>query len=125
VQVTARDAALNAATDASDSLFTVHDPLVAVTDAVPGLALAPPFPSPGRGATTLRFSLPASGAVRLEIVDLKGRIAWSLDGERTAGPNAAHWDGRTRAGVRAPAGLYFVRLVTAFGTLRARLVRLD
>ena len=76
------------------------------------LDLAPPAPNPARGATLLRYRLEAASLVRLEIVDVTGRVVRVLlDGTpQAAGPHAERWDGCDSAGDRAPTGLYFVRL---------------
>jgi beta-lactamase superfamily II metal-dependent hydrolase len=125
VRVTAFDAAHNAASDLSDSLFSIGTPLVAVETPAGELALAPPSPNPGRGATTLRFVLPQGGRARLEIADLAGRRIWLEEVELPAGAHARRWDGLTANGTHAPAGLYFVRLVTPFGSRATRLVWLQ
>jgi hypothetical protein len=120
VRVTAHDAAGHAAAATSDSVFTLFDPLVAVGDGPQSLALSAPFPNPGHGAVNLRFALPARGVVRLEIVDLAGRLVWREQSERAAGVHQARWDP-----ARAPSGLYFVRLVTPWGTRNGRFLRID
>lgn len=78
----------------------------------PMLGLAPPAPNPSRGGTLLRYRLATAGEVRLEVVDVTGRVVRVLvDGlPRAAGFHAEHWDGRDPSGGSASAGLYFVRL---------------
>ena len=125
VRVTAWDPTGNVGSDASDSLFHVYDPSAGVADAGPTrLFLARPLPDPSSGSASLRFGLPAAGRVRLEILDLAGRRVWRSEGETQAGAQAWRWDGSTEQGGRAGAGLYFVRLVTPWGTRTERLVRL-
>jgi hypothetical protein len=121
VRVTAYDAADNAASDLSDSLFSIGFDLVAVDGPAGPLALAAPVPNPGHGATSLRFVLPQAGRATLEIVDASGRRVWRTQEDLPAGTHARHWDGTTAAGSRAQAGLYFVRLVTPLGTRTVRL----
>ena len=125
VRVTAVDAAQNSASDLSDSVFSIGTPYVAVAGPAGTLALASPAPNPGCGATTLRFVLPQAGRARLEIVDLAGRRVWLDEAELPAGAHARRWDGETANGSHAPAGLYFVRLVTPFGSRATRLVWLQ
>ncbi len=86
------------------------------------LMLARPQPNPGGGTTLLNFELPYDGTARLEILDLSGRIVWRRGGEFAAGPNHLRWEGVTTTGDRAANGLYFVRLVTPWGTRTQRLV---
>lgn len=97
----------------------------AVEDGGPhALALAPPRPSPMRGAVEIGFSLPRATTVRLGILDLQGReIAVLAEGGLPAGPHTVRWDGGTSRGA-APAGLYFARLVAEGRVLSQRLVRL-
>jgi hypothetical protein len=126
VRVTAFDHALNPGSDASDSLFHIVDPNAAVGDGGPAvLALSRPQPNPGLGASLLRFSLPATGRVRLEILDLAGRRLWQHEAELGPGGHAVRWDGAIESGGRVGAGLYFVRLVTPWGTRAQRLALLQ
>jgi len=125
VRVTVYDAAQNAASAASDSSFQIGEATAGIWgDGRPVLALGRPLPNPSRGTTQLRFSLPAAGHARLEIADITGRRLGSFEGEFPAGPQAWRWDGRGPDGGVSGAGLYFVRLVTPWGTRTERLVRL-
>ena len=125
VRVTAWDPTGNVGSDASDSLFHVYDPSAAVGDGGPvRLFLARPLPDPSAGSTLLRFGLPAAGRVRLEVLDLAGRRVWRSEGESPAGEHAWRWNGGADQGGSAGTGLYFVRLVTPWGTRTERLVRL-
>jgi hypothetical protein len=126
VRVTAYDHALNAASDSSAGAFSILDPNAGVGDAGPaGFFLARPLPDPSTGNTLLRFGIPAAGRVRLEILDLAGRRVWQSEGDLPAGEHAWHWDGATSRGGRAGTGLYFIQLVTPWGTRSGRLVRLQ
>jgi hypothetical protein len=81
--------------------------------------LHPAFPNPFADATTLRFELPVSERVRVEVYDLLGRrVALLADGTRSAGEHTLRWDGRG-----LPTGLYFVRLRTG-GDVQTRRVAL-
>jgi len=104
-----------------------------LTGGVLGVAQAPvavldfaaPSPNPSRGVTTLRYSLPASGAARIELVDLAGRRIWqSRSADLPAGIHAMDWNGRTESGQRAEPGIYFARLSTVWGSRTQRIVRL-
>jgi hypothetical protein len=126
VRVTAYDHALNAGIDTSDSFFRIVGPTAVAGDAGPlALALALPSPNPSFGSALLRFSLPAAGSVRLEIMDLAGRRVWRREAELGAGAHAWYFDGGTERGRRLGSGLYFARLVTPWGTRTQRLVRLQ
>ncbi|HVP58194.1 MAG TPA: FlgD immunoglobulin-like domain containing protein [bacterium] len=54
--------------------------------------------------------------VRAEVFDISGRMVQTVfNGELDPGEHAFQWDGTTRAGESAPAGIYFMR-ITADGT---------
>jgi hypothetical protein len=98
---------------------------------VPPSGIAPPARGPGLrlrvapnpAATTveIRFDLPAASAVRLEILDVAGRLVATPEaGPETAGAHACLWDG-----LAAPPGLYFCRLRAAGATETIRLLRIE
>ena len=63
-------------------------------------------PSPSRGPTRVAFDLTAADQVRIQVLDVQGRVRSTLaDREFPAGRHELPWN----AGV-LPAGLYFVRL---------------
>jgi len=70
-----------------------------------------PFRMTPAGATRIEFDLPNPSPVRLQILDVGGRLVQTLvDGELIAGRHRCTWDGRTAAGVHADCGVYFYRL---------------
>jgi hypothetical protein len=96
-----------------DKTLTILDPTGA-----PGLsvlpaafALASPRPNPFRGGTTLQFDVPSRGVVRLQLVDVAGRVVRTLvNAETPPGSYREAWDGRNDGGQRVATGVYFVRL---------------
>jgi flagellar hook assembly protein FlgD len=100
--------------------FALHVPGVGVVTHAGPLALARPWPNPARGATTLGFTLPASGEAHLEVLDVTGRVVWSQRETLAAGAHAWRWDGRDANGAACSTGLYLVRLSTPFGTRHTR-----
>jgi len=83
---------------------------VATATPTAGLTLEPSYPNPFNPSTNLRFTLGQADRVRLSIHDLAGRLVRILvDEERVAGPHSVQWNGRSDAGLPAPAGIYFVR----------------
>jgi hypothetical protein len=64
------------------------------------------YPNPFNPATTINFSLPQSGRVRLEIFDLQGRmVSLLLDASKEAGKHQITFDAS-----RLVSGMYFYRL---------------
>ncbi len=96
-------------------LAEIQPPLSGVQ---PDLAAAPAapvllagYPNPFNPATTIGFSLPAAGPVRLFVCDVRGRRIRSLvDGTLPAGRHEVVWRGRDESGRSVAAGIYFYRL---------------
>ncbi len=87
------------------------------------LRLLPAMPNPFRAGTTLRFTLPRSGPVSLEVFDLHGRrVNRLVRGERGPGEHAVEWDGRDAAGNRLGAGLYLARLTFGAESRRTKVL---
>ena len=78
------------------------------------------FPNPALGSVTLRFRLPRSGAVGLDLYDILGRrVATHPPGGRfDAGTHTLQWS-RPRSGTAR--GVYFWRLTTAEGDVVRRM----
>jgi hypothetical protein len=94
--------------------------LTAVEDTPPPAplveTLAQNYPNPFNPETTIRYSLPVSERVRLDVYDPQGRWVVRLeDGNEMAGEHRAKWNGRTRQGSQAASGVYFYRLTTSSG----------
>jgi subtilisin family serine protease len=123
MRVRARDGSGNAGEDLGDAGFTIHS-AVDTSRPAPAFGLDPVAPNPARPGVTIAFTLAATAAVRLEVLDLQGRVVAVLaDGVRGAGPHRVVWDGGT-SGAAASSGLYFVRYRTPAGTFRRRLALL-
>jgi hypothetical protein len=74
---------------------------------IAGYGLGQNDPNPFHDATSIEFSIPRAGTVRLEIYDLLGRrVATLVDGTMQRGLHSATW---TATGV--PAGIYYYRLI--------------
>jgi hypothetical protein len=89
-----------------------------------GFALRPLQPNPARHEATIQFHLPGSGTIDLAVYDAAGRrVASLVRGPRAAGPQSVVWRfGREWEVPRG--GLYFVRLLTPWGTRTERIVLL-
>jgi hypothetical protein len=70
-------------------------------------------PNPSGSATSIEYSVPASGHVSVVVYDVSGQCVRSLvDGRESAGRGEVVWDGRDSAGREVAGGIYFCRLVT-------------
>jgi subtilisin family serine protease len=83
------------------------------------------WPNPFNPRTTIRFSLETAGPVHLAIYDASGHLVRVLaDRELDAGQQSAEWDGRNLKGQPMPSGVYFVRLNSAEGVDRQKMMML-
>ena len=79
-----------------------------------GLGLFQNVPNPFAGTTTIRYALPSTGHVKLEVFDVEGRLMSVLvDGTQAAGPQSVAWEGIDSEGRELPSGVYFYRLTAA------------
>ena len=73
--------------------------------------LFPNYPNPFNPSTTVKFTLPRSAKVRLEIFNILGqRVRTLVDGKLPAGVRQVQWDGRNDAGSPVASGVYIYRL---------------
>jgi serine protease len=83
-----------------------------------GFYLAPSYPNPFSGVTSLRFNLPKAAHARLEIFNASGaRVEVLLDRGMPAGFHSVSWNA---SGV--PSGVYFCRLVAGAETATTRMI---
>ena len=76
-----------------------------------GLVFSPIYPNPVSSRAMLRFALPQTGAVELDVMDVQGRhITRLADGTYAPGDHAIAWEGRDSAGHRVGSGVYFAVL---------------
>ncbi|MDZ7331997.1 MAG: PKD domain-containing protein [candidate division KSB1 bacterium] len=75
--------------------------------------LAQNYPNPFNPTTAIRFQLPQSSVVKLEIVNLLGETIRTLIHERReAGSYEVIWDGKDQNGMTLPSGIYLYVLTT-------------
>jgi DNA-binding beta-propeller fold protein YncE len=73
-------------------------------------AIGPAWPNPSADGATVAFAIPARARLRADVFDVNGRHVRRLaDGPFDPGEHRFVWDGRSEAGLSAPAGVYFVR----------------
>jgi len=94
-----------------------------LTTATPDLApvaasLAQNQPNPFNPSTSISYTMPRDGMVRLTVHDLRGRLVRTLvDGSRAEGRQSAVWNGRNEAGAAVASGVYVYRLQAGGQTL--------
>ncbi len=98
--------------------------LVGTVEAEDGVSLGLPTtyqlrqncPNPFSVGTTIRYALPATSRVLVEVFNLRGqRVRILADAALQAGYHAARWDGKDAYGRDVGSGIYLCRL-TARGT---------
>ena len=95
-----------------------------VATPVARLSLKSVWPNPTRSAATVVFDLPMRSSIRIDVLDLQGRVVRTLAEGREYGPGrwSMRWDCRDQAGRPTASGIYFFRLATDSGSLTRRLV---
>ncbi|MCI0694755.1 pre-peptidase C-terminal domain-containing protein [candidate division KSB1 bacterium] len=85
---------------------------VAGNGVVTDYELSQNYPNPFNPSTKIRFALPVSGKVKLEIYDLLGNTVRTLvSKEMSAGRHEVLWDGRNQNGHTVAVGIYLYRIV--------------
>jgi hypothetical protein len=83
------------------------------------------YPNPFNPSTSIRYTLPSRGTVRITVFDAGGgRVTTLVDAVRSAGAYAVGWDGRDDAGHVVGSGIYFARLSHKSGVRNYKLVLL-
>jgi hypothetical protein len=93
------------------------------TDDVPGtFSLFQNYPNPFNPATTIAYSLPHSGHVRIAVYDLRGkRVKVLMDGIQSAGSYRVCWNGTDDQDSPLSAGVYCCRMETDGDTRTVKL----
>lgn len=75
------------------------------------LGLEQNYPNPFSASTTIRYTLPQAGTVRLRVVSITGReVATLVNGYQTAGEHRMEWQGQGYGGTKAETGTYIYEL---------------
>lgn len=90
-----------------------------------GLSVAA-HPNPFNPSTTIKFTVPSRGPVRIAIYDARGKHVTTLVNQTTyaAGDYTMPWNGRDRSGNGASSGVYFLRIDHGGSTHARKLVLL-
>ena len=79
-------------------------------------------PNPFHTETTFRFALPSAQEISLMVTDVSGRTVSALHTNAREGLNTMVWKGQSDNGTSLAAGVYFVRLQTANGSVVRKVV---
>ncbi|HEX7880726.1 MAG TPA: PA domain-containing protein [Candidatus Eisenbacteria bacterium] len=94
---------------------TWHGPIALAPASAPPatLTLARITPNPFLYQTRISYSLPKAGNTTVNVYDAQGRVVRHLvAGSQSSGDHQLTWDGSADNGSPAPAGIYFVKLVS-------------
>jgi DUF971 family protein len=87
------------------------------------LQLQPGAPNPFRHKTTLTYTLPEEGNVKLEVFDVLGRrVRMLVDDRKDAGTYETTWGGGNQAGRTVASGVYLGRLTFDGQTITQKMV---
>ena len=66
------------------------------------------YPNPFKSITTISYSIPKTGLVRLSIFNIRGQLIRDLfNGNAAKGQQITNWDGRDNNGCEVASGMYF------------------
>nr|MBP7310342.1 T9SS type A sorting domain-containing protein [Candidatus Cloacimonadota bacterium] len=83
------------------------------------------YPNPFQTSTSIKFELPETMPVNLDIYNLKGQKVRSLySGLKTSGSHSLAWDGRDNENHLLPSGTYLLRLKQGDRSLTRKLLLL-
>lgn len=72
------------------------------------------YPNPFNPSTTIEYSIPQAGRVKLSIFNLRGqKVKTLLDSDIERGQHRVVWDGRDDGNRSVASGVYFIRLEAA------------
>jgi hypothetical protein len=102
------------------AVAAIADPVA--VPVIPGLRC---WPVPAAGEVSLSWVNERAERARIDVYDAAGRLARHLHDGLLRPRDVVRWDARQEDGGRAPAGVYFVRMVTPAGTAVSRVVLLQ
>jgi hypothetical protein len=83
------------------------------------------YPNPFNPSTTIRYSIPITGYVRLRVFDVSGReVASLVNGVQSAGTHVVNWHGTDDGGRTLASGAYFYTLESLGQQITRRMVLL-
>jgi hypothetical protein len=101
------------------------DPTTDVGDLGPGVFLGAAMPNPFGRQTTIEYTLPIAGAVRLSVHDIQGRHVVDLERRiQSPGHHVTTWSGLDANGQAVESGVYFARIEALGRSAMQRIVLL-
>ena len=96
------------------------------TDTSPALSLSlSNYPNPFNPTTTIKYSVPKDGDVKIRIYNTKGQLVTTLVNEqKSLGTHNVVWNGIDDNGNKVSSGLYFTRIVADGKTLTSKMLML-
>jgi hypothetical protein len=89
----------------------------------PEFSLRQNYPNPFNPSTTISYSLPIAGKVRLDIYNVKGQLVKTLlNKDMEAGLHSIIWNGRDMNNQSVASGIYFYRLSSPSMTQTKRML---
>jgi thiol-disulfide isomerase/thioredoxin len=82
-------------------------------EVITSISLSPCSPNPCSNGASIAYALPRAGTVSLNVYDVSGRLARTLDsGVKNAGNHQVAWDLRDNSGQAVANGVYLYRLIS-------------
>ena len=79
-----------------------------------GFALFQNYPNPFNPTTTIKFTIPQKGNVKIEVYDIMGKLINTLiNKDMNSGSYTVTWDGKNNSGQQVGSGIYFYRIQAA------------
>lgn len=83
------------------------------------------YPNPFNPSTTIRFTLPQAGQVRLDVYDVSGaHVTTLVNGLRPQGENTVTWNAKNGSGQNVSTGIYFYRIRSGNDVLTRKMILL-
>jgi hypothetical protein len=88
-----------------------------------GFVLSDPYPNPFNPVVHLKYHLPVSNNVKIEVYDLLGkRVKTIAEVNQNSGWHEISWDALNSSGNVVSSGIYLIRIQTDYGTKMKKVV---
>lgn len=90
---------------------------------IPTIITMNSYPNPFNPSTTIRYNLPITGNVKLEIYNVRGQLIKTLVNERMdSGEHTIEWNGTDNTSRSVSSGIYFSRLTSGNKTAYSKML---